>query len=121
MCVCCVQGWTGKSWNGEFTNSAVSFQPNWGVSGENYTYGAVEFINTSVLLNSTTDRADVVTLMPFSPSSGIANLKGDLHVYSSEICSCCNVNYFGANQANLAQLNLTCHGASSWPFLRWGG
>lgn len=68
----------------------------------------------------------MVTLLPFSPEgAGIANVKGDLHVYSSEICSCCHINTFCPKGSSCGYpflaINLTCHDASSWPYAPWYG
>ena len=115
-------GWKGKPWNGAYSNSPVSVQPNWGEPSSilNMSYGNLAFHNVSILLTPTTDRLDAVTLMPFSESSGLANIRGDLQVYTTEVCSCCHVNSFCAKGSECAAaqlpLNLTCHDAREWPY-----
>merc|ERR1712139_144001 len=116
-------GWTGKPWDGTYMNSPIVIQPNWGepASVSNYTYGNIHFVNTSVLLEPMAEMLDVITLLPFSAAAGIANVQGDVAVYSNAICHCCKVNSFcdqgsSCSTANLP-LSVSCHNASAWPFI----
>ena len=65
---------------------------------------------------------DAVTMLPFSATSGIANVQGDINVYSNQRCSCCKVNSFASPEyGGAGDLKLSCHNASAWPFGSGGG
>ena len=104
-------------------NSPIVVQPNWGepASISNYTYGGLEFVNVLLLLTPEQEMLDAVTLLPFSAAAGLGNVRGDVSVYASAACHCCAVNSFcdkgsACSSANLP-LNLSCHGASTWPYV----
>lgn len=114
--------WAGKPWDGAYFNSPIVVQPNWGepASISNYSYGNLRFENTSILLTPAAEMLDAVNLLPFTEAAGIANVLGNVAVYSNEVCSCCKVNSFCAKGSPCASgslpLVMSCHNASAWPF-----